>query len=78
MERGSITSRKESRLVDRRTVLKLLGVAGAASVGAAPAVATDSDSSPEFDPVEATASEIRSRYVTGDETAQSEIGRAHV
>jgi Asp-tRNA(Asn)/Glu-tRNA(Gln) amidotransferase A subunit family amidase len=73
MEKGSITSRKESRLVDRRTVLKLLGVAGAASVGAAPAVATDSDSSPEFNPVEATASEIRSRYVAGDETAQSVV-----
>lgn len=61
-------------LTSRRTVLKLIGAAGAASVSTAPALATDSsDSHSVFDPIEATASEIRSRYLTGEDTAKSVI-----
>lgn len=67
-------SKKRYCSINRRTVLKLLGAVGAASASTAPAVATDSsDSSSTFDPIEATASEIRSRYLTGQDTARSII-----
>lgn len=74
MGKSTDISGNPSRSVSRRTVLKLLGAAGAVSVSATPALATDDKKSgSEFNPIEATASEIRSRYLTGEDTAESVI-----
>lgn len=74
MAESTGTSKKSPHSVNRRTVLKLLGAAGVASVGAGPVTATGSKDAPTgFDPIEATASEIRSRYLTGQDTARSVI-----
>ena len=74
MAESTGTSKKSPHSVNRRTVLKLIGAAGVASVGAGPVTATGSkDASIGFDPIEATASEIRSRYLTGQDTARSVI-----
>lgn len=64
--------------IDRRTVLKLLGATGLAGAAASPARAAAGERgepSDGFDPIEATASEIRARYLTGRTTARTVVER---
>lgn len=70
-----------SQSSSRRTVLKLLSVTSVAGFSAGSSAATGSSSESgsgsgtEFDPIEATASEIHSQYLTGEVTAQSVVGQ---
>jgi amidase len=60
-------------IVDRRTLIKALSATGLASLSAGTALAAGESETSEFDPIEATASEIRSQYLNGKSTAQSVV-----
>lgn len=58
-------------LFDRRSILKLLGIAGVPMVSIRPVIAAEG--SADFDPIEESASELRARYVTGQSTVRSVV-----
>lgn len=78
---GSSTQRSESNgsgagaefgpPFDRRSVLKLLGVTGVTMASIRPVVAREAPE--DFSPIEASASEIRSRYLTGRSSVRSVV-----
>lgn len=63
-----------STSIDRRSVLKGIGVAGLAGVGASPATADETHSTGgdnSFDPLEATAADVRAAIMSERATARS-------